>query len=327
MNKSSTKVQDFILNVAFIGIHLGCLMALWVGVSWVAVAVCLALYAFRMFSITAFFHRYFAHRTYKTSRPFQFIMAVAGASCLQNGPLWWSAHHRHHHRHSDTDEDIHSPISGTVWWAHVGWILSKKYNDYDPNDVKDLAKFPEIRLVQRLHAIPAIMIGVGCFILGEVLAAKAPGLGTSGLQLLTWGFFISTTLLYHATFTINSLMHKFGTRRFDTDDHSRNSLLLALLTFGEGWHNNHHRYHASERQGFYWWEIDISHYGLVVLSWFGLVWDLKKPPRWIYEEAEGIRTRNVTPGRRRRTELVAERPPIDMTGEHARKHEASEVEV
>lgn len=298
MARRKISLYDQTLNLFFVGIHLGCLLVIPSGFSWFALAVCLGLYAIRMFSITAFYHRYFAHRTYKTSRPFQFVMAVAGATCLQNGPLWWSAHHRHHHRHSDTEEDVHSPITRGLFWAHIGWILSKKYSSYNPDDVRDLAKYKELRLLQRFHAVPAILMGVGLFALGEILAVNAPELGTSGLQLVAWGGFVSTTILYHACFTINSFMHTFGRRRFETDDESRNSLLLALLTFGEGWHNNHHRYHASERQGFYWWEIDLSHYGLWFLSKLGLVWDLKAPPRWIYEEAEGKRERRMTPARR-----------------------------
>ena len=314
MPRRKISFQDSLLNIGFIGIHLGCLLVIPGGFSWFAVAVCLALYAVRMFSITAFYHRYFSHRTYKTSRPFQFVMGVAGASCLQNGPLWWSAHHRHHHRHSDTEEDVHSPIAKNFYWAHVGWILSKKYNFYRDEDVKDLVKYPELVWLQKFHMVPAIMIAVGLWFLGEYLAGASPELGTNGLQLVAWGFFVSTTILYHACFTINSLMHLVGRRRFDTDDQSRNSLILALITFGEGWHNNHHRYHASERQGFYWWEIDLSHYGLKVLSWLGLVWDLKAPPAWIYEEAEGKRDRRATPGRRRRSGMEREEKPTAPLG-------------
>ena len=299
---NSRAFKDNLLNGGFIFIHLGCLLAIWAGVSWTAIIVCLALYVVRMFAITAFYHRYFAHRSYKTSRPFQFIMALAGSTCMQNGPLWWAAHHRHHHRYSDTEEDVHSPIARSLWWAHTGWILSKKYSQYNEENVRDLAKYPELQWIQKYNLFPGIALGLILFGVGELLAATAPGLGTSGLQLMTWGFFISTTILYHAVFTINSLAHRIGRRRFETDDHSRNSLILALLTFGEGWHNNHHRYHASERQGFYWWEIDISHYGLVALSWLGLVWDLKTPPKRIYEEAEGIRERKMTPARERRDE-------------------------
>ncbi|MGE3802294.1 MAG: acyl-CoA desaturase [Candidatus Kapaibacterium sp.] len=312
MAKRKFGPKDYIQNGGFIFIHLGCLLVIWAGASWTAVALCALLYAARMFSITAFYHRYFAHRTYKTSRVFQFLMGVAGATCFQNGPLWWSAHHRHHHRHSDTEEDIHSPIARSLYWAHMGWILSKEYNSYDTESVRDLAKYPEIRWLQRYNVVPGILLGIGTFVLGEILAHTSPELGFNGLQGLTWGFFISTTLLYHATFTINSLMHKIGRRRFETDDESRNSLILALITFGEGWHNNHHRYHASERQGFYWWEIDLSHYGLVMLKWLGLVWDLKTPPKRIYEEAAGVRERTKTPGRLRQLQNDEEKG-VDLT--------------
>ena len=314
MSKPAFRPKDYLLNGGLIFIHLGCLLVVWAGASWTAVGLCALMYAVRMFSITAFYHRYFAHRTYKTSRPFQFIMAIAGATCLQNGPLWWSAHHRHHHRHSDKEEDLHSPITNSLYWAHMGWILSKQFNKYDPDTVRDLSKYPELRWLQRWNIIPGVLTGIGLFILGEILASTSPELGVNGLQALTWGFFISTTLLYHATFTINSLMHRIGRHRFDTDDESRNSLILALITFGEGWHNNHHRYHASERQGFYWWEIDLSHYGLVLLKWLGLVWDLKKPPQRIYDEAAGIRERRNTPGRiRQSVDRAAKEPSYAIT--------------
>jgi stearoyl-CoA desaturase (delta-9 desaturase) len=278
--------NDHLLNIGFIGIHVACLLVLWVGVSWTAVAVCACLYFVRMFAVTAGYHRYFAHRTYKTSRVFQFLLGFVGAAALQNGPLWWAAHHRNHHRYSDTEHDVHSPVAGGVFWAHMGWILSKKFNTYDEKLVRDLAKYPEIRWLQRNYIWVAVGMAVALFALGTVLASVAPGLHTNGLQLVVWGGFISTTILYHGVFTINSLAHMFGSRRFDTPDDSRNNWFLAIITLGEGWHNNHHRFLASERQGFYWWEIDIAHYILKSLSFVGIVWDLKTPPRSIYQEAE-----------------------------------------
>jgi stearoyl-CoA desaturase (delta-9 desaturase) len=132
-------------------------------------------------------------------------------------------------------------------------------------------------------------MGVSLFGFGVLLNSLFPALGTSGFQMLVWGFFISTTILYHGTFTVNSLAHRWGSRRFRTTDDSRNNLFIALITLGEGWHNNHHRYLSSERQGFYWWEIDVSHYILTMLSWMGIVWELKTPPKSIYEEAKGIK--------------------------------------
>jgi stearoyl-CoA desaturase (delta-9 desaturase) len=272
----------------FWGVHLMCFGAIWVGVSWVAAVVCILLYVVRMFAITGGYHRYFSHRTYKTSRWFQFVLAFLGASSAQKGPLWWAAHHRHHHRYSDTEEDIHPPSYG-LWWAHVGWVLSARFVDTREDLIKDFTSFPEIRWLDRNHIIAPVTLGVAVFFLGYFLNLWFPSLGTSGMQMLIWGFFISTTLLYHGTFVINSLTHMIGSRRFNTSDNSRNHLLLALITLGEGWHNNHHRYPGSERQGFYWWEIDISHYILKMLSWAGLVWDIREPPERIYQEARDIK--------------------------------------
>jgi stearoyl-CoA desaturase (delta-9 desaturase) len=285
MNPPRKSLNDIALNAGFIGIHVVSLLAFWTGVSWTAIAVCIFLYFSRMFAVTAGYHRYFSHRSYKTSRWFQFVLGVWGASAVQNGPLWWAAQHRHHHKYSDTEEDVHSPVTGSFWWAHCGWILSKKYNSFDVKAVHDLAKFPELRLLQRAYLLVPVTMGVCLYILGEYLASHAPGLHTSGAQLLIWGGFVSTTLLYHGVFTINSLAHRFGTRRFDTPDDSRNNWFLALITLGEGWHNNHHRCLSSERQGFYWWEVDIAHYVLTMFSWVGLVWDLRTPPKKIYDEA------------------------------------------
>lgn len=276
---------NLLKQVVFWIIHVGCFAAIWTGVSWVAALVCAFLYFIRMFAITGGYHRYFSHRSYKTSRPFQFLLAFLGASSAQKGPIWWASHHRHHHQYSDTEEDIHPPRIYGLWWAHVGWVLSTQYIDTRKDLIKDLLKFPELRFIERNHLIAPIMLAVGTYFLGTYLGVHYPSLHTSGMQMLVWGFCISTTLLYHGTFTINSLAHLIGKKRFKTGDDSRNSLILALITLGEGWHNNHHRYPGSERQGFYWWEIDISHYILKGLSWLGLVWDLRTPPERIYEEA------------------------------------------
>jgi len=287
---SKAKSEDFILNVikqsVFWLLHLACLLVLWVGVSWVAVAVCIALYVIRMFAITGGYHRYFSHRSYKTSRFFQFLLAFIGASSAQKGPLWWASHHRHHHRHSDTEEDIHSPGIKGIWHAHVGWILCTKYIEPRLDLIKDFLKYPELKFLDNYHLIAPVLLGVATFFLGVFLNAWFPGLNTSGMQMLVWGFFVSTVLLYHGTFVINSFTHLIGSRRFKTSDDSRNNFWLALITLGEGWHNNHHRYPGSERQGMYWWEIDISHYILKALSWMGIVWDIRTHPERIYEEAE-----------------------------------------
>jgi stearoyl-CoA desaturase (delta-9 desaturase) len=276
---------NIIKQGVFWSVHLACLMVLWVGTSWVAVAVCLFLYVIRMFAITGAYHRYFSHRSYDTSRAFQFLLALLGTTAAQKGPIWWASHHRHHHRHSDTEEDIHSPVVQGIYFAHIGWVLSSQFIEPRLELVKDLLKFPELRWLEKYNVVPVILLAVGTFFLGVFLEHSFPALGTNGLQMLTWGFFISTVLLYHGTFCINSFTHLIGKRRFPSTDHSRNHLLLALITLGEGWHNNHHYYPGSERQGFYWWEIDISHYILTILSWFGLVWNLRVPPPRVYEMA------------------------------------------
>ncbi len=284
--KNDEKI-DLVASLPFIGIHLACLLVIWAGVSWIAVVACAVTMSVRMFAVTAGYHRYFSHRTYKTSRFFQFVLAVMGTSAVQKGPLWWAALHRDHHRYSDTPRDVHSPIVNGIWWAHLGWFLCPKYNDTNLKAVPDLAKYPELMFLNRYHVLPPIVLAVSLFLIGNWLSHSMPGLHTSGLQMLTWGFFISTVILAHCTYTVNSLAHVIGRKRFATSDESRNSLLIALITMGEGWHNNHHRYPASERQGFYWWEIDMSHYILKVLSWARIVWDLREPPEEIYAEAEG----------------------------------------
>jgi stearoyl-CoA desaturase (delta-9 desaturase) len=218
----------------------------------------------RMFGITAGYHRYFAHRSYKTTRLFRFALAWIGCCALQKGPLWWAAHHRHHHQHSDQPEDIHSPEQRGLWWAHLGWVLSDQYNTTDFDAVKDFADCAELRWLNQYSTVPGILLAAGCLL-------------TAGLQGLVWGFFVSTVLLYHGTFAINSLCHVFGKVRYKTRDTSRNSMILALITLGEGWHNNHHFYATSARMGFFWWEIDLSYYVLRFLSLMGVVWDLKKP--------------------------------------------------
>lgn len=263
-----------------------CLGLVWVGVSWVAVAVCAALFFGRMFIITAFYHRYFSHRTFRMHRVTQFVIAFLGTTTAQRGPVWWAAHHRDHHRHSDDEQDIHSPVRHGLLWSHMGWFLSDhgKYTNWKA--VPDWAKFPELVWLERWHLLGPLVLMGGMFGLGALLEALAPGLGTSGWQMFIWGFAVSTTLLYHATFTINSIAHTHGSRRFNTGDDSRNNWMLALLTLGEGWHNNHHYFPGSARQGFYWWEIDISYYLLRGMQMIGMIWDLRPVPSRVYEAAE-----------------------------------------
>lgn len=277
--------------VPFIGLHLACLGVFWTGWSWAALGVCFALYVARMFAITGFYHRYFSHRSFKTSRWLQGLMAVVGATAAQRDPMWWASHHFHHHANSDDAEDPHSPARLGFWMSHVGWFMTPGGFLTRKSYVADWAKFPELRWLNRFDLAPPVALGFLMFGLGKGLEIWVPESGTTGWQMLVWGFFVSTIACYHMTFSINSLAHQFGTRRFETDDDSRNNFWLALLTFGEGWHNNHHHYPGSARQGFYWWEIDLTYYALVLLERVGLVWDLRPAPetalrsRLVAEEA------------------------------------------
>ena len=276
---------DWLRAAPFVAMHLACLGVLWVGVSRFALVVAASLYAIRMFALTAFYHRYFSHRTFQTSRSVQFVFALIGASCVQRGPLWWAAHHRKHHRHADSTRDPHSPRLRGFFWSHCGWFLTRRNFPTELSRVPDLAHYRELRLLDRYDTLVPVLLAVALYALGVLLQHVAPQLGTSGSQVLIWGFFVSTIVLFHATVTINSLAHCYGRRRFDTRDDSRNNVWLALLTFGEGWHNNHHFFPASSRQGFRWWEIDLTWYGLCLMSGLGLVRGLRPVPAWVMERS------------------------------------------
>jgi len=274
---SSRGKVDWLRILPFVALHGVVFLIPLVGWSWTAVGVAVGLYAVRMFAITAFYHRYFSHRTFKTSRAMQFVFALVGNSAVQRGPLWWAAHHREHHANSDGPLDAHSPIQRGFWWSHIGWITDRTNFATRLHRVRDLARFPELCFLDRFDVLVPVVGAALTYGAGELIAALFPGSGTSGMQLLVWAI-VSTVVLFHATFTINSLSHLFGTRPYATKDHSRNNVWLALLTFGEGWHNNHHHYSASVRQGFRWYEIDLSWWGLVLLRSLGLVWDLRPVP-------------------------------------------------
>jgi stearoyl-CoA desaturase (Delta-9 desaturase) len=276
---------DWMRCIPFIILHAGCFAVLWVGASPFAVWSAVALYFLRMFAVTGIYHRYFSHKTYQTSRFGQFLLALWGGTTVQRGGLWWAYHHRHHHQHSDEPEDAHSPHVHGFWWSHIGWITSRRNFPTDYSKIKDLAKYPELVWLNRFDTVVPLLFALAMFGLGWALEIYAPGLGTNGWQMLVWGFFISTTALFHGTSCINSMAHLMGRRRFNTTDDSRNSFILALICLGEGWHNNHHRYQSCTRNGFYWWEIDITYYGLKALSWTGLIWGLKPVPESIIEEA------------------------------------------
>ena len=272
-------------TIPFVLLHLSCLGVIWSGISRQAIATCITLYVVRMFAVTAGYHRYFSHRSFKTSRWFQFVLAWIAQSTAQKGVLWWAAVHRHHHRYSDTEADVHSPRRQGLLYAHVGWIFSRRRPFMSAKSVPDLAKYPELRVLNRLAIVPAATLGLTTLLLG----------GWSGFVV---GFCWSTVLLYHCTFFINSLAHGHGSRRYLTGDDSRNNWWLAVITMGEGWHNNHHAYQRSARQGFRWFEIDPTFYVLTLLSWLRIVRDLGVPPVGV--------VRNERPPTRATIERVAD---------------------
>jgi stearoyl-CoA desaturase (delta-9 desaturase) len=265
-----TRRIHWLKSMPFFLVHLALIGVLFVPFSWKLVALALAGYFVRMFAITAGYHRYFSHRTYKMSRVAQFLMAFLGTTCVQKGVLWWAANHRHHHKFSDMPEDIHSPKQDGFWWSHVGWILADDYEATRWDQIPDLVKYPELVWLNKHFLVPVVVYALGMFAIG-------------GWATFVWGFVVSTVLLWHGTFTINSLSHVFGWRRYQTTDTSRNNPLLAIITMGEGWHNNHHCYMSSTNQGFFWWEWDPSYYVLKALSWVGVTRDLRKPPLALLE--------------------------------------------
>jgi stearoyl-CoA desaturase (Delta-9 desaturase) len=264
-------------SLPFWGVHVAAVVGVVaLGFSWTGLLLALALYVVRMFFVTAGYHRYFSHRSFKTSRAFQLVLAVGAQTALQRGVLWWASTHRHHHAHSDGPEDVHSPARDGFWWSHLGWQLDPESNKADPERVRDLSRFPELRLLDRWGHVPGIALAVALALIGGAHAA-------------VWGFFVSTTLLWHGTFLINSLAHVIGSRRYPTTDDSRNHWALAVATLGEGWHNNHHHYMSSARQGFRWWEIDPTYYGLRALALLRLVWDVRVPPAHVIAGEEAPR--------------------------------------
>jgi stearoyl-CoA desaturase (delta-9 desaturase) len=259
-------------SAPFVGVHVAAVVGVaLLGWSWPGFALAILLYYVRMFGVTAGYHRYFAHRSYKMGRGMQFAMALLATTSVQKGVLWWAAHHRTHHKYSDEPQDLHSVRQRGFWWAHIGWILSEENDETDWKRIQDFARYPELVWLNRWHLVVAVGLAVLLFAVGGAFA-------------LVWGFFVSTTLLWHGTFTINSLSHVFGSRRYATGDDSRNNWLLALITMGEGWHNNHHHYQRSASQGFFWWEVDMTMYILRVLAWLRLVEGVSGPPERVLGE-------------------------------------------
>jgi stearoyl-CoA desaturase (delta-9 desaturase) len=254
------------LTFGFWGVHVLAIVGLaTLGWSWSGVLLCAALYVPRMFFVTGAYHRYFSHRSYKTSRWFQFVLALGAQSTAQKGVLWWAAHHRIHHKFSDARGDLHSVRQSGFWWSHMGWILARDLEGTDLSNIRDFTRYRELRWLNTYWMVPPIAAGALTFALGGWFA-------------LVWGFAVCQVLCWHGTFTINSLSHLWGRRRYATDDDSRNNPVLAVITMGEGWHNNHHHYQVASRQGFFWWEIDVTYYILRALAAIGVIWDLHGVP-------------------------------------------------
>jgi stearoyl-CoA desaturase (delta-9 desaturase) len=299
--KLSTK--DVLQSSPFILVHLAAISVFFIhygpGHANLAalIALCLGSYALRMFAITAGYHRYFSHRSYKANRVFQFLMALLGSTSVQKGVLWWAAHHRLHHKYSDQPQDIHSPVQSGFFWSHVGWIISRQHDETRWDQIPDLAKYPELRFLNSFHLLPVVLYGYAMF-----LIAGWPG--------FAWGFLVSTVLLWHGTFFINSLAHVIGSRRYQTTDDSRNHFGLAVITLGEGWHNNHHCYMSSARQGFFWWEIDLSYYALKALSFTGMVSELRQPPLALLEAKRIKSTDRLATGQAGAGKLSSGKPVV-----------------
>ncbi len=293
---------EHVSNALFVVMHASVVLVVIVPVSWKIIVLALAGYGVRMWAVTAGYHRYFAHRAYKTSRPFQFVLALIGTTAMQNGPIWWASLHRRHHKHSDGPGDPHSPSKHGFWYAHVGWVFDRTVpRPRDESNVSDLLRYPELRWLDRHEWLPLAAYALACTVIG-------------GLPGLLWGFVVSTLAVFHATMLINSLAHTSGSRRYPTNDQSRNNGLLAVLTLGEGWHNNHHHYMSSARQGFFWWEIDITYYTLRALALFHLVWDVREPPML------------PSPPRQRASRIETQRAPLrSSSGPEIRTRDARAV--
>jgi len=296
--RPSDEKVNWVSSIPFLAFHVVALVGTIVfGITPIALALFVVMVWGRIWFITAGYHRYFAHRAYRTSRAFQLFLAVGGVMCVQKGPLWWAGHHREHHRNSDTENDVHSPLKG-FWWSHVGWILCDKFGEAPLERIKDFAKYPELRFIEKWNGTFALLTALLCLLIG----------GWSGLF---FGFFMSTVVLWHNTFLVNSVAHVVGRRRYVTDDTSRNNFLIALTTHGEGWHNNHHYYQASARNGFFWWEIDLTYQSLRVLSWFNIVRDLKVPSAEMLA-ANRIANGNVDVGMARAQLVRAEAASVNV---------------
>lgn len=271
MGQSTTTSPHLRVNldiiIPYACLHLACLAVFWTDITWSSVGVCLGSYWLRGVGVGLGYHRYFAHKSFKTSRAMQLFLALLGATSLQRGVLWWADTHRYHHRWADTPTDLHSPTYHGFLYSHSGWFMYQNNRRTNLSNVADLAKFRELVWLDdwRFHYIPFLIYVLAIYLL----------FGWTGL---IWGIALSTVLLWHSVHWIQSMSHSYGGyRRWPSADQSRNHWLFGLISLGE-FHNNHHYYPSSCRQGLAWWEIDLNYYLLKIMSWLGLVWDLKTPP-------------------------------------------------
>jgi len=249
--------------------HLSALLVFYVGFSWTALAVFFFSFLIRAFGVSAGYHRYFSHRSFKTSRPFQFVLAFLGASAGQKGPLSWVTSHRIHHRTSDTQADPHTPQKG-FFYGYLGWLLPVDALHTDLNLTADFAKYPEIRWINKFHNVGPLTVIILCGFFGKYLSIHFPQLGTSALQLIVWGFILSTLATLHGTLMINTICHSEKERHHSTNDFSSNVPWLLPFTLGENWHHNHHRYPKSANCGLEKGQIDFIFIGICLLEKLGL---------------------------------------------------------
>eukprot|EP00698_Gefionella_okellyi_P002737 TRINITY_DN12602_c0_g1_i1.p1 TRINITY_DN12602_c0_g1~~TRINITY_DN12602_c0_g1_i1.p1 ORF type:complete len:289 (-),score=25.50 TRINITY_DN12602_c0_g1_i1:73-939(-) len=272
---------DWAGSIPLLALHIGALAGLLIfPITLSGVLLCTSTYIVRMWSLTTFSHRYFSHRTFKTSRAFQLFMGVMSTLTVQNGILWWASNHRHHHKYTDREEDLHSPKQKGFWWSHFGWVMSRRVRTTNFDMIRDLTRFPELVWLHEHWRIPVLLSLAAFYIFG-------------GMWAVYWGFIMGVAVFHHGTFTVNSLAHMWGTQRYNTGDTSRNNWFVAIITMGEGWHNNHHHYEGSAAQGFFWWELDVSFYVLRVMAAVGLVWDLRLPPKHVVMQQIGAKEGSV----------------------------------
>jgi stearoyl-CoA desaturase (delta-9 desaturase) len=256
---------NWITAIAMTGFHIGAVAALFYVDYGAMLAALILYYAGGMLGIGMSYHRLLTHRSYKTTKAIEYFLTICGTLALEGGPIFWVATHRIHHQKSDQDGDPHTPREGT-FWAHMGWILMGEGLHHDAQVlaryVPDLSRDRFHVMLSNWHWVTNVVVGLGLLVFG-------------GIPYVLWGIFFRTTVGLHATWLVNSATHLWGSRRFKTRDDSTNNWWVALLTFGEGWHNNHHAHPTSARHGLAWYELDQNWIGIRTLQMLGLAWDIK----------------------------------------------------